>query len=127
MQFQLDFFNLFNHPQYSTAAFTNGKGGISFGFNTPNSKVNDATSAAYADSQGNPIYSQTNPADTTKPFTGCGVNHLAAAGAAGTMSAEWCAASIINRTYDTGSHFGLMTGTRENGWRQIQYGLKFTF
>jgi hypothetical protein len=55
------------------------------------------------------------------------VSHLAAAGAAGTMSAEWCAASIINRTYDTGSHFGLMTGTRENGWRQIQYGLKFTF
>jgi len=127
MQFQLDFFNIFNHPQYSTAAFTNGKGGISFGFNTPNSKVNDATSAAYADSQGNPIYFQTNPADSTKPFTGCGVNHLAAAGAAGTMSAEWCAASIINRTYDTGSHFGLMTGTRENGWRQIQYGLKFTF
>jgi len=129
MQFQLDFFNLFNHPQYSTAglAGNNSKGGINFSVNTPTSKVDNSATALYADSQGNPIFSQTNPADATKPFTGCGVNHLAATGAAGTMSAEWCASSIINTTYNTGSNFGLAQGTRENGWRQIQYGLKFTF
>jgi len=126
MQFQFDFFNLFNHPQYK-ADNIGANGLLNFSVNTPQSKVGDSTTALYADSQGNPIYFQTNPADSTKPFTGCGVNHLAAAGAAGTMGAAWCASSIINTTYRTSSNFGLATGTRENGWRQLQYGLKFTF
>lgn len=123
MQFQFDFFNLFNHPQYKADAI-GGNGLLNFSFNTPQTQLNDPTSAAYADSQGNPIYQN---GTTTTSFTGCGVNHLAVQGAAGTMAAEWCPATIINRTYRTSSNFGLATGTRENGWRQLQYGLKFTF
>jgi len=126
MQFQMDFFNVFNHPQYSANAI-GGNGLLNFSFNTPPATPDNPASAPYADSQGNPIYERANLANPSQPFTGCGVNHLAVAGAAGTMAPEWCAATIINRTYSTSSNFGLATGTRENGWRQIQYGLKFTF
>ncbi len=114
MQFQFDFFNLFNHPQYQASAIN-----MNWGFNTPQSAIGDPNSATYADSQGNPIY----PRSST--FTGCGADHLASA--TGTMGAQWCANSIINTSYNPGSNFGLATQSRENGWRQIQYGLKFTF
>jgi len=120
MQFQLDFFNIFNHPQYSTAAFTNGKGGVSFSFNEPQRAVGNPASALYADKNGDPIY------PVTAGTTGCnGTTHLFSP--TGTDGEQLCAASIINTTYNAGSNFGLATGTRENGWRQIQYGLKFTF
>jgi len=112
MQFQLDFFNLFNHPQYSTAAFTNGKGGVSFNVNTPG--------APYADKNGAPIV----PGGAG--ITGCnGFTHLSDPN--GVDGQQLCAASVIGTTYNSGSNFGLATGTRENGWRQLQYGLKFTF
>jgi hypothetical protein len=120
MQFQLDFFNVFNHPQYSTAAFTNGKGGINFSFNTPQRTVGNPASALYADASGNPIY------PVAANTTGCnGTTHLF--DPAGVDGETLCAASIINTTYRSSSNFGLATGTRENGWRQIQYGVKFTF
>jgi hypothetical protein len=120
MQFQLDFFNIFNHPQYSTAAFTNGKGGVNFSFNEPQRTVGNPASALYADANGNPIY------PVTAGTTGCNAaTHLF--DPAGTSSETMCASTVINTTYNPGSNFGLATGTRENGWRQIQYGLKFTF
>jgi hypothetical protein len=120
MQFQLDFFNLFNHPQYSTAAFTNAKGGVNFSTNTPTRTVGVPASALYADKSGNPIY------PVTAGTTGCnGTTHLADPN--GVDGEQLCAASIINTSYNSGSNFGLASGTRENGWRQIQYGLKFTF
>lgn len=120
MQFQFDFFNLFNHPQYQASAIN-----MNWGFNTPKRTVDVASSALYADSQGNPIYPRTNAGNPTSPFTGCGANHLASA--TGTNAETFCAASIINTTYNPGSNFGLATQSRENGWRQLQYGLKFTF
>ena len=36
-----------------------------------------------------------------------------------------CGFSIVITTI--GNNFGIVTQSRENGWRQIQYGLKFTF
>jgi hypothetical protein len=123
MQFQLDFFNVLNHPQYSTAALgsnNGGKGGITFNFNSPQRAVGNPASALYADAGGNPIY------PVTVGTTGCnGATHLF--DPTGTSSETLCAASIINTTYNSSSNFGLANGTRENGWRQIQYGVKFTF
>jgi hypothetical protein len=125
MQFQLDFFNVFNHPQYSTAAFTNGKGGINFSFNSPQRTPGQASSALYADKNGNPIFPPAN-ATPANGLTGCnGATHLA--DPTGTSAETMCANTVINTSYNSGSNFGLATGTRENGWRQIQYGLKFTF
>jgi hypothetical protein len=125
MQFQFDFFNLFNHPQYLSDSL-GGNGMPNWGFNTPQRTVNVASSALYADSQGNPIYPRTNPLNPNTPFTGCnGTTHLASA--TGTDGEQLCAASLINTTFNPGSNFGLATQSRENGWRQMQYGLKFTF
>jgi len=119
MQFQMDFFNVFNHPQYSANAI-GGNGLLNFSFNSPQRTVGSAASAQYADKNGNPIY------PVTAGTTGCnGTTHLFSA--TGVDGEALCAASIINTAYSTGSNFGLATGTRENGWRQIQYGLKFTF
>ena len=120
MQFQMDFFNLFNHPQYQASAIN-----MNWGFNSPKAAVDVASSALYADSAGNPIYSRTNPTPGSTPFTGCGANHLASA--TGTSPGTSCASTVINRSYNPGSNFGLAGQSRENGWRQIQYGLKFTF
>ncbi|HXY13592.1 MAG TPA: carboxypeptidase regulatory-like domain-containing protein [Terriglobales bacterium] len=123
MQFQLDFFNLFNHPQYATSGLgsNNGnKGGITFSFNEPHRQVGNAASALYADKNGNPIY------PVTAGTTGCNAStHLF--DPAGTAPETMCAATVINTTYNPGSNFGLALATRENGWRQIQYGLKLTF
>jgi hypothetical protein len=123
MQFQVDFFNVLNHPQYSTSGLgsANGnKGGITFNVNTPQRLVGNPSSALYADKNGNPIY------PVSANTTGCnGATHLF--DPAGTAAETECAATVINTTYNTGSNFGLAQGTRENGWRQIQYGLRFTF
>jgi hypothetical protein len=122
MQFQFDFFNLFNHPQYK-ADNIGGNGLINFSFNQPNTRlVDQPTSAAFADKNGHAIY----PVSTGTGTTGCnGTTHLFDPN--GADGEQLCAASIINASYRTGSNFGLATGTRENGWRQLQYGLKFTF
>jgi hypothetical protein len=124
MQFQFDFFNLFNHPQYSANAI-GGNGLLNFAFNSPQRTPGVASSALYADKNGNPVFP---PAGATKAngLTGCnGATHLA--DPTGTSAETMCAASIIDTTYNPGSNFGLATGTRENGWRQLQYGLRFTF
>jgi hypothetical protein len=128
MQFGLDFFNLFNHPQYQASGLgsNNGnKGGITYSFNQPQVTPGSPASANFADKNGNPIFPPTG-ANSTNKLTGCnGATHLA--DPTGTSSQFECAATVINATYATGSNFGLATATRENGWRQIQYGLKFTF
>jgi len=128
MQFQMDFFNILNHPQYAASALgsNNGnKGGITFNFNEPQRTPGLASSALYADKNGNPIFPPAG-ANSVNGLTGCnGATHLA--DPTGTAAETQCAATVINTTYNTGSNFGLATGTRENGWRQIQYGLRFTF
>ena len=116
MQFQLDFFNLFNHPQYQASAIN-----MNWGFNTPSRQPGVAASAQYADKNGNPIFPSATPGST-----GCN----AATGLyspTGTDSEARCAFTVINRSFNPGSNFGLATQSRENGWRQIQYGLKFSF
>jgi hypothetical protein len=87
MQFQFDFFNLFNHPQYQASAINMG-----LNFNA----VNTAASPEF------------------KTASGAGTTNLANA------------VSIQNTTLSPGT-FGYATQSRENGWRQLQYGLKFTF
>jgi hypothetical protein len=96
---------------------------INFSFNQPNTRlVDQPTSAAFADKNGHAIY----PVSTGTGTTGCnGTTHLFDPN--GADGEQLCAASIINASYRTGSNFGLATGRRENGWRQLQYGLKFTF
>ena len=119
MQFQFDFFNLFNHPQYLANAI-GGNGLVNYAFNTPQRTVGSAASALYADKSGNPIY------PVSAGTTGCnGTTHLFSP--TGVDGEALCAASIINTTYNPGSNFGLATTTRQNGFRQLQYGLKFTF
>jgi len=87
MQFQFDFFNLFNHPQYQASAINMG-----LNFNA----VNTAASPEFKDAAGN---------GTTNIFK---------------------AVSIQNTTLNPGT-FGYATQSRENGWRQLQYGLKISF
>ena len=124
MQFQFDFFNLFNHPQYK-ADNIGPNGLIKYSFNSPARTPGVASSALYADKSGNPIFPPAG-ANKVNKLTGCnGATHLA--DPTGTSAETMCAATIINTTYDPSSNFGLATGTRENGWRQLQYGLKFTF
>ena len=87
MQFQFDFFNLFNHPQYQASALN-----MNLNFNA----VNSVSSPEFKDAAGNGTTSITN------------------------------AVSIQNTTLSPGT-FGYATQSRENGWRQMQYGLKFSF
>jgi hypothetical protein len=87
MQFQFDFFNLFNHPQYQASALTMG-----LNFNA----VNTVASPEF------------------KTASGAGTTNIANA------------VSIQNTTLTPGT-FGYATQARENGWRQMQYGLKFSF
>lgn len=117
MQFQMDFFNLFNHPQYQASAIN-----MNWGFNSPTRTPGNPASALYADKNGNPIF----PAAGITGSTGCnGANGLADPN--GTAAETKCAISIINTSYRSSSNFGLAGQSRENGWRQVQYGLKFTF
>ena len=118
MQFTLDFFNLFNHPQY-LASSIGGNGEFSVNFNGPTRVADNPNSALYLDSAGTPIY----PRSATAGSTGCGANHLASP--TGNSPEAWCANSIVNTTI--GNNFGIVTQSRENGWRQLQYGLKFSF
>jgi len=120
MQFQLDFFNLFNHPQYRADSLNLG-----LNFSAPALKNDDPTSAEFLDSAGSPIFPRTNPAPGGTAFTGCGANHLASP--TGTVGQSWCAFSIVNTTITPNQSYGLATQSRENGFRQIQYGLKFSF
>jgi hypothetical protein len=87
MQFQFDFFNLFNHPQYQASALNMGL-------------------------------------DFTSPNT-AGTPEFVTAGGAGTTSLS-NAVAIQNTTLNPGT-FGFAGQSRENGWRQLQYGLKFSF
>ena len=87
MQFQLDFFNLFNHPQYQASALNMG---LNF------TAANTAASPEYKDAAGNGTTSIAN------------------------------AVSIQNTVLNAGT-FGYANQSRENGWRQIQYGLKLSF
>jgi len=87
MQFQFDFFNLFNHPQYQASALN-----MKLDFTAPNT----AALPEFKDAAGN-----------------------------GTTSISK-AVSIQNTTLNPGT-FGYATQSRENGWRQLQYGLKFSF
>jgi hypothetical protein len=115
MQFQMDFFNVFNHPQYQASAIN-----MNWGFNSPTRTPGNPASALYADKNGNAIF----PA--TANTTGCnGTTGLADPN--GTAAETKCAMSLINTSYRSSSNFGLAGQSRENGWRQIQYGLKFTF
>jgi hypothetical protein len=117
MQFQLDFFNLFNHPQYQASAIK-----MNWDFNTPTRTPGVPSSALYADKNGNPIF----PSASVPKSTGCNAT-TRLADPNGLAGEQLCAASIINTTFNPGQNFGLATQTRENGWRQIQYGLRFTF
>jgi len=87
MQFQFDFFNLFNHPQYQASALN-----MNLNFNA----VNSVASPEFKDAAGNGTTSISN------------------------------AISLQNTTLVPGT-FGYATQSRENGWRQMQYGLKFSF
>jgi hypothetical protein len=116
MQFQMDFFNLFNHPQYRADSLNLG-----LNFVAPALAPDDPTSAEFLDTAGNAIY----PRSGVTNSTGCGPNHLASA--TGTVPQTFCAASIVNTTVTPNQSFGLATQSRENGFRQLQYGLKITF
>lgn len=116
MQFQLDFFNLFNHPQYRADSVN-----LQLNFSAPALEANNPASAEFLDSAGNPIYPRSGVANST----GCGVNHLA--DPTGTADQRSCAFSIVNTTLTPNQSFGLATASRENGWRQVQYGLKISF
>jgi len=121
MQFQLDFFNLLNHPQYKSDSIGNNNGSFGVNFNGPTRVVGNANSALFLDSAGNPVYPRT---ASGAGSTGCNAaTHLADPNGQGPETA--CAASIVNTTI--GNNFGNITQSRENGWRQIQYGLKFSF
>lgn len=87
MQFQFDFFNAFNHPQYQASGMN-----VTLNFNAPNTAA---------------------------------LPEFKTASGAGTTSLS-NAVSIQNSTLNPGT-FGYATQSRENGWRQMQYGLKFTF
>jgi hypothetical protein len=91
-QFRLEFFNLFNHPQYSAGSV-----------------------AAFANSLTPTLNFNYNPAS--------GPEFLNAAGAPTATLAN--AVSLQNLTPDSG--FGHVGQSKETGWRQIQYALKFTF
>jgi hypothetical protein len=117
VQLQFDFFNLFNHPQYRADSLN-----LSLGFTAPQLKNDDPTSAQFLDSGGNAIYPRSAAGANS---TGCGANHLASP--TGTTPQSWCAFSIVNSTLTPNQSFGLATASRENGWRQIQYGIKFSF
>jgi len=143
MQFQMDFFNLFNHPQYLASSIGgNGEFGVNFNgppsqFDANNIGSGNPSTALFLDASGNPVFEPTG-ADLNKKhtitnpgpggsiyngFTGCGANHLASP--TGMQPQTFCANSVVNTTI--GNNFGIITQSRENGWRQLQYGLKFTF
>lgn len=134
MQFTMDFFNLFNHPQY-LASSIGGNGEFGVNFNGPGSQtskdpvtgdqigIGNPNNAQYLDSAGNPVIVPAGVDTTTTKITGCGANHLASP--TGTQPQTFCASSIVNTTI--GNNFGIVTQSRENGWRQIQYGLTFRF
>jgi len=112
---------LFNHPQYKSDSIGNNNGSFGVNFNGPTRVVGNANSASFLDSAGNPVYPWT---ASGAGSTGCNAaTHLADPNGQGPETA--CAASIVNTTI--GNNFGNITQSRENGWRQIQYGLKFSF
>ena len=120
MQFQLDFFNVFNHPQYKSDSIGNNNGSFGVNFNGPTRVADNPSSALFLDSAGNPIY----PRSGVAKSTGCNAaTHLADPNGVSPETA--CAFQVANTTI--GNNFGNITQSRENGWRQIQYGLKFTF
>jgi hypothetical protein len=134
-QFQLDFFNVFNHPQYKSDSIGNNNGSFGVNFNGPGSQtskdpvtgnqigIGDPKNALFLDSAGNPVIVPAGVDATATGITGCGATHLASP--TGKQPQTFCGASIVNTTI--GNNFGNITQSRENGWRQIQYGLKFTF
>jgi len=140
MQFQMDFFNLFNHPQYRADSLGLGLNFVAPAqFDANSLGLGNPATAEFLDAQGNPIFEPMG-ADLNKDhtilkpgpggsvyngFTGCGANHLASS--TGTIPQTFCAASIVNTTVTPNQSFGLATQSRENGFRQIQYGLKLTF
>jgi hypothetical protein len=137
MQFSLDFFNLFNHPQYKSDSIGNNNNGqFGVNFNGPGSQTSkdpvtgdqigtgDPKNALFLDSAGSPVIIPAGVDTKTSTITGCnGATHLASP--TGTAPQTACAFSIVNTT--VGNNFGNVTQSRENGWRQLQYGLKFTF
>jgi len=145
MQFSLDFFNLFNHTQYKSDSIgnnNNGQFGVNFngppsGFDQNNIGTGNPASALFLDGSGNPVFeplgadlnknhTAANPGpggSVYNGFTGCGANHLASS--TGTQLQTFCGVSIVNTK--VGNNFGNVTQSRENGWRQLQYGLKFSF
>jgi len=117
MQFQFDFFNLFNHPQYRTDNLN-----VGLSFSAPQLVAGNASTAEFTDSANNPIYPRVGVANST----GCnGATHLA--DPAGTSNQAACAFKIVNSVLTPNQGYGLVTQTRENGYRQMQYGIKFTF
>ena len=136
MQFSLDFFNLFNHPQYKSDSIGAGNGAFGVNFNGPGSQTSkdpvtgdpigtgNPNNALFLDSAGNPVIIPAGVDTKTSNITGCnGATHLASP--SGTAPQTACAFSIVNTKI--GNNFGNVTQSRENGWRQLQYGLKFTF
>src|SRR5215475_11325912 len=67
MQFSLDFFNLFNHPQYKSDSIGNNNGSFGVNFNGPGPQttkdlttgdqigIGDPKNALFLDSAGNPV------------------------------------------------------------------------
>ena len=141
MQFQLDFFNLFNHPQYRADSLDLG-----LNFNAPaqfdaNSLgIGNPATAEFVDKAGNPVF-EPKGADLNKDhtilkpgpggsiyngFTGCnGTTHLADPN--GTAAQTACAFKVVNTSLVPNQSFGIARQSRENGYRQLQYGLKISF
>jgi len=89
MQFRMEFFNLFNHPQYVANDVI---GNANIGFNKP----------VFGDASGAVVTPDAN----------------------GVLNG---ATQILSATPAPSSNFGRAQNVRENGFRQIQYALKFIF
>jgi hypothetical protein len=136
MQISMDFFNLFNHPQYKSDSIGAGNGAFGVNFNGPGSQTSkdpvtgdqvgtgNPNNALFLDSAGSPVIIPAGVDTKTSTITGCnGATHLASP--TGTAPQTACAFTVVNTT--VGNNFGNVTQSRENGWRQVQYGIKFSF
>jgi hypothetical protein len=107
-QFRLEFFNLFNTPHYNYNDILNP----TIGFQNP--QYGDASGTLIAPAAG-----------SAKNITGCGIS-----GKVDPINGQappiFCATQILSATPSPGG-YGKINSVVENGFRQIQYALKFTF
>jgi hypothetical protein len=102
--------------------------------------IGNPATAEFVDKAGNPVF-EPKGADLNKDhtilnpgpggsiyngFTGCnGTTHLADPNGTATQTA--CAFKVVNTSLVPNQSFGIARQSRENGYRQLQYGLKFSF